>query len=302
MKVLLTYPQSFVGFSLKRILSPYVEIITGTVDYLDYQLTNNFLKDVSPDLVILNVPFCGGITLNINKPAELMLKNMVVQTNVIASSLQCGVKRLIFIGSSCMYPKTFEHPLKERDLLQGPLEETNSAYSTAKLAGWQMCNAYSKQYGVFYKTIIPANLFGPKDDFDENAHVVSALISRFHECKIKNEPTISIWGSGTPVRDFLFIDDFARAILFLLQNNSDAQEINVGSGLGFSISEIANAIKNATQYKGKTIFDTSKPDGMKVKVLDTSRINNLGWKPSDSLEKGIQNTYDWYMEFINNKK
>ncbi len=300
MKILITYPKSFVSVNLIKILSKKFELIIDDIDYLNLLKTRKYIKKTKPDLVILQSPFSGGIKFNIEKPADLILKNNIAQTNVITATFENNINNLFFIGSSCMYPKNYEHRLLETDLLTGPLEDTNTAYATAKICGWQMCKAISTQYKKKYITLIPANLYGINDDFDlESAHVIAALLARFHNAKIKNTKEVVVWGTGKPLRDFIFAEDFANAVVFLiaklLQNKINVLEINIGSGNGYSIKQIAETVKKIVNFKGNLIFDKTKPDGMPVKVLDTKTINQLGWRPKINLETGIKKTYNYYI-------
>ncbi|MBP7652789.1 NAD-dependent epimerase/dehydratase family protein [Candidatus Dependentiae bacterium] len=297
MKILITYPESFLSKILIETLSEQYKLITDETDYLKLNETEKIIKISKPDLIILHSPFSGGIKLNIEKPADLIISNNIVQTNVIKTALDNGINHLFFIGSSCMYPKNYSRKLCENDLFTGPLEETNSGYATSKICGWQMCKAISMQYKKKYITLIPANLFGEYDDFNpESAHVISSLIIRFHNAKINSDNEVTVWGTGSPVRDFLYAYDFAKAVKFLIENSCVFNEINIGSGNGNTISEIAETVKKAVEFKGKLIFDAEKPDGMKVKVLNTEKINKSGWSAATSLEQGIKNTYNWFLK------
>jgi len=300
MKILITYPKSFVSVNLIKILSKKFELLIDDIDYLNLSKTKKYIKTSKPDLIILQSPFSGGIKFNIEKPADLILKNNIIQTNVITAAVQNNIDNLFFIGSSCMYPKIYQRKLLESDLLTGPLEDTNLGYATAKICGWQMCKSISKQYKKNYITLIPANLYGINDDFDlESAHVIAALISRFHNAKITNSKEVIVWGTGLPLRDFIFAEEFAAAVEFLIiklkQNKINVSEINIGSGNGYSIKQIAETVKKIVNFKGNLIFDKTKPDGMPVKVLDTNKINQLGWQPKINLETGIKKTYSYYI-------
>lgn len=295
MRVLITYPDSFLGSFIKNKLKDSFGIYDKYVDYEDYEETKNIFEETIPDVLIINIPFNGGIKFNIEKPAELITKNIIIQTNVIRCAFRNNIKKLIYIGSSCMYPKIFDKPLKEKDLFSGSLEETNQAYATAKIAGWQMCKAFNAQYRTHYQTLIPANLYGEYDDFNEDtAHVIGSLISRFHKAKLEGKGDVTVWGTGKPVRDFLYAGDLGDAIAFFLNNDIPFDEVNISSGYGYSIKEIAETIANIADYKGRIVFNTSKPDGVRMKVLSAEKINTLGWKPKISLEEGIKRTYTWY--------
>ena len=297
MKILITYSNSFPGLFIKNKLKKMYTVLDEKLDCESYSATNKFLKENKPDLIILNVPFAGGIKMNIERPAELMIKNLEVQRNIILSAFQNNIKKIFFIGSSCMYPKTLARKLNENDLLSGLLEETNTAYSIAKISGWQLCKSLNKQYKTEYATLIPANLYGEYDDIDgETAHVTGALISRFYEAKLKNQNEIIIWGSGKPARDFLYAEDFADAVYFLIKKNIKCDEINIGSGTGYSIKKLAESVAKIFNFKGKLIFDKTKPDGMPVKLLDAAKIINMGWSPKYSLESGLKRTINWHIK------
>ncbi|HDD44665.1 MAG TPA: NAD-dependent epimerase/dehydratase family protein [Candidatus Desulfofervidus auxilii] len=301
MRVLITYPDIFLGRFIKQHLLQYnYEIIDiNNVSFENYSQIEEIFKKNLPHYVILHIPFSGGIKANIEKPAELFTKNLIIQTYLIYLGYKYNIKKLIFIGSSCMYPRNYVEPLKEEYLLTAPLEETNEAYAIAKIAGWQMCKAYNKQYKTSFITIIPANIYGPFDDFDpETAHVIGALIYKFHKAKENKEKIVSIWGTGKPIRDFIYVEDVAEAIIFCLKNDIPYNVINIGSGIGYSIKKIAYEIKEIVNFKGDVIFDKTKPDGMPVKVLDTSRISKLGWKPKTPLKDGLKKTYNYFLNFF----
>lgn len=297
MKILVTYPKSFISANLIKVLSSKHKLLVKDIDYLDLKKTDKIIKSEKPDLIILNSPFSGGIKLNIDKPADLILKNNIAQTNVITSALENNINSLFFIGSSCMYPKTYSRKLLENDLLTGPLEETNSAYATSKICGWQICKSVSVQHKKKYLTLIPSNLYGEGDDFDsETAHVIGSLLLRFHNAVKNNDKQVIVWGTGKPIRDFLFAEDFSDAVLKLVDAKIKYSEINIGSGKGNSIREIAETVKKIVGFTGKLIFDSDKPDGMKIKVLNTEKINSLNWNPKTSLEKGIEKTYQYFLK------
>lgn len=299
MKILITYPNSFLGIFIKEKLRSSFEIIDDDTNYEDSCETDAFLRQIKPDIIILNIPFSGGIKLNTRSPADLIIKNVLIQTNVIRHAFAHGVKRLIFISSSCMYPKIYNRNLMPEDLFSGLLEASNLAYATAKIVGWQMCKACNRQYGVKYATLIPATLYGEFDDFDEeSAHVIGALMARFHKAKILGEREVVIWGTGTPVRDFLYAADFVDALSFLISRDIFPEEINIGSGKGYSIKEIAYEIVKTVGYKGQIAFDTKKPDGTKKKVLNVEKINQFGWFSKTFLQEGLVKTYAWYQKFI----
>ena len=249
------------------------------------------------DQVYLAAAKVGGIHANDVYPAEFLRDNLAIQTNVIHAAWKHGVKKLLFLGSSCIYPRLAPQPMPEDSLLTGPLEHTNEWYAIAKIAGIKMCQAYRKQYGFDAISAMPTNLYGPGDNFDlENSHVLPALMRKFHEAKASGASSVPVWGSGEPRREFLHVDDLADACVFLMQNYSDPDIVNVGWGKDISIAELAILIKDTVQYSGDIAFDPSKPDGTPRKLLDTARLMALGWQPSISLADGVAETYDWYKE------
>ena len=247
------------------------------------------------DQVYLAAAKVGGIHANDTYPAEFLRDNLVIQTNVIHSAWKHGVKKLLFLGSSCIYPKLAPQPMPEDSLLTGPLEPTNEWYAVAKIAGIKMCQAYRKQYGFDAISVMPTNLYGPGDNFDlENSHVLPALMRKFHEAKEQGAAAVDVWGSGKPRREFLHVDDLADACVYLMQNYSSPDIINVGWGKDITIAELAELISGVVGFQGRLEFDPSKPDGTPRKLLDTSRLTALGWQPSITLDAGIASTYDWY--------
>jgi GDP-L-fucose synthase len=273
--------------------------LIGESDYrLDLTNQNSaysFFKKEKPEYVFLTHVMSGGIIANINHPAEFIYYNLQVQNNIIYHSYKFGVKKLLFLGSSCVYPCDCPQPIKEEYLLTGKLENTNESYAIAKIAGIKMCQAYSQQYGLNCICLIPATLYGPKDDFDlENGHVLSCLIRKFHEAKVNNEANVIVWGTGKSRREFIYIDDVIDACIFLMTNYSSSEIINVGCGDDILIKELAKLIKDIVGFKGNIVFDESKPDGVLRKLLDNSKIINLGWKAKIGLEEGIRRTYEWY--------
>lgn len=242
----------------------------------------------------------GGIFANSTYPAEFIYENLMIQTNVIDLSYRHEVKKLLFFASSCIYPKGCQQPMKEEYLMMGPLEPTNEPFGVAKLAGMKMCQAYNRQYGTNFISIIPANVYGINDHFDEEGHVVASLIKKFHEAKVKGEESVTLWGTGRPQREFFYADDLAEACIFLMDQYDENEAINVGTGVGTTITEVAEWIKRITGFKGYIIYDTAKPDGNPVRILDTSRITTLGWKPKTLLDEGLRITYKWYKEFLSN--
>ena len=292
--------EDFVGSAIVRRLKEVGYnnlLLPGSFSLTDQRETMEFFKKESPEYVFLVAEKVGGILANKTYPADFIYQNLIIQTNVIHSAYLSGVKKLLFPGSSCSYPKMCPQPIKEEYLLSGHLESTNEAYAVAKIAGIKMCQAYNKQYGTNYLSVIPANLYGTNDDFDpESSHVLPALIRRFHEAKMTKVKNIAIWGSGKPRREFLYVDDFADASIFLMNNYNNSQTINIGTGEDISIGKLATIVKEIVGFEGKIVYDQTKPDGMPRKLLDVSHINALGWRARTSLEEGIKITYNWYKE------
>ena len=265
----------------------------------DWKDTLAYLLTHKPDVVFLCAAKVGGIKANNDFKASFITENLKIQTNVIEGCFLAGIKKLVFLGSSCIYPKHAEIPIKEESLLSGYLEPTNDAYAIAKIAGIKMCQSYRQQHGSDYISVMPSNLYGPGDNFDLNSsHVLPALIRKFHEAKIENKPDVEIWGTGKPMREFLYVDDLADALIFLSENYSDERIINVGAGEDISILNLSELIAKEVGYVGNIRFNSDYPDGTMRKVMDTSRINNLGWKPSTTLEEGIKKTYEYYKNTI----
>jgi GDP-L-fucose synthase len=249
------------------------------------------------DQVYLAAGKVGGIHANDTYPAQFLRDNLAIQTNVIHSAWKHGVDKLLFLGSSCIYPRLAPQPVPEDSLLTGPLEETNEWYAIAKIAGIKMCQAYRKQYGFDAISVMPTNLYGPGDNFDlESSHVLPALMRKFHEAKESGADSVQVWGSGNPKREFLHVDDLADACVFLMQNYNEAEIVNVGWGKDISIAELASLIKDVVEYPGSIEFDASKPDGTPRKLLDTARLTSLGWQPSTELADGMASTYAWFRQ------
>ncbi len=262
----------------------------------------DFFTREKPEYVFLCAAKVGGIMANSTYPAEFIYTNIMISTNVIHLSYKYGVKKLLNLGSSCIYPKNAPQPLKEEYLLTSPLEPTNEAYAVAKIAAIKLCRYYNEQYGTDFLSVMPTNLYGPQDNFDlETSHVLPALIRRFHEAKAASAPGVTLWGTGKPLREFLFVDDLAGAFVFVTQN-FHAQEIgefiNIGAGSDVSIRDLASLIAGIVGYTGEICWDAAKPDGTAKKLMDVSRINAMGWKATTSLEEGIKKTYEWYKEKI----
>jgi GDP-L-fucose synthase len=265
------------------------------LDLTDRDATFAFMAERKPAVVVLAAARVGGIMANSSYPADFLSQNLRIQLNVMDAALEQGVDRLLFLGSSCIYPKFAEQPIKESSLLTGALEPTNDAYAIAKIAGIMAVQAARRQHGVRWISAMPTNLYGPNDNFDpQNSHVLPALIRRFDEAARAGAEEVVLWGTGTPLREFMHADDLASALLFLLENYDDPETINVGVGSDLSIREIAEVIADVVGFKGKIVQDTSKPDGTPKKLMDSSRINALGWKSSVDLRDGLQSTYEWF--------
>jgi GDP-L-fucose synthase len=256
---------------------------------------NSKTKNDKIDYVFIASAKVGGIDANRSKPAEFIYENLQIQNNLIHQSYIHKVKRLVFLGSSCIYPKFAKQPLKEEYLLTGELEETNYAYAIAKIAGLKMCEAYRAQYGCDFVSVMPTNLYGINDNFDLNtSHVLPALIRKFHEAKINNQASVEVWGSGKPMREFLFVDDLAKACIFVMNNHNIKELVNIGTGTDIEIAKLAQLIKKIIGFNGEIIFNAQMPDGTPRKLLDVSKINNFGWKAETKLEDGIRKVYEWY--------
>jgi len=265
------------------------------LDLMDQKGVDRWFRDHEVNQVYVAAAKVGGIYANDTYPAEFIHDNLAIQTNLIHSAWQYGVTKLLFLGSSCIYPKLAPQPMPEDSLLTGPLESTNEWYAIAKIAGIKMCQAYRKQYGFDAISAMPTNLYGPGDNFDlENSHVLPALIRKFHEAKQAGEASVTVWGTGSPRREFLHVDDLADACVYLMQNYSSPEIVNVGWGSDISIAELAETVRGIVGFEGDILYDASKPDGTPRKLLDTSRLEGLGWTPSKSLEDGIAETYRWY--------
>ena len=257
---------------------------------------NEFFAIEKPDYVFLAAAKVGGILANDTYPADFIRDNLLIQTNVIDAAYRNDTKKLLFLGSSCIYPKFAPQPMKEEHLLTGELEPTNEWYAIAKIAGIKMCQAYKKQYGFNAISIMPTNLYGPGDNFNlKNSHVMPALIRKFHDAKVNNSPSVEVWGTGTPKREFLHVDDMADATVFLMNNYDGIDFVNVGVGEDVSIKELAESVKAVVGFEGELKFDASKPDGTPRKLLDVSRINDLGWNAQIALKTGINDTYQWFL-------
>lgn len=272
------------------------------LNLLDAGAVRNFFEAERPDYVVLAAAKVGGIIANSTRPAEFIFENLQIESNVIHEAWRTGVRKLLFLGSSCIYPKLAPQPMKEEYLLTGPLEPTNEWYAVAKIAGIKLCQAYRRQYGCDFISAMPTNLYGPNDNYDpEGSHVIPGLIRRFHEAKVRQLPEVVCWGTGRALREFLYVDDVARACVFLLEHYSDEQIINVGSGQETTIAELAEKIRNVVGYNGRICWDTSKPDGTPRKLLDSSRLLSMGWRPEISLEDGLQMAYADFLKRFSNR-
>lgn len=300
-KIYVAGHNGMVGSAIVRTLKSrgYENIIIRThneLDLINQQQVNDFFEEEKPEYVFLAAAKVGGILANSTYPAEFIYENLMVQCNAIHASYITGVKKLLFLGSSCVYPKLAPQPLKEEYLLSNALEPSNEAYAVAKIAGIRMCKHYNQQYCTNFMSVMPTNLYGPGDNYNlETCHVMAALIKKFHNANVNNETELVVWGTGTPRREFLYVDDAAEACVFLMEsyNASDINDlINIGSGVDSTINTLVETIKNVTKYKGNIVHDLSKPDGTPQKLLDVSKINNLGWKATTPLAYGIKTTYE----------
>jgi GDP-L-fucose synthase len=300
--VLVAGHQGLVGSAVVRNLrrDGDVKLITRTrkeLDLRNHAVVDRFLRDIRPEAVIIAAAKVGGIQANSRYPVEFLLENLEIQNNLIAASFAVGVQKLLFLGSSCIYPKCAPQPLTEDAILSGPLESTNEPYALAKITGIKLCQAYARQYGANFISAMPTNLYGPNDNFDlENSHVLAALLRKAHEAKVADRRSLVVWGTGTPRREFLHSDDLADALRFLLENYDAPDPINIGCGQDVTIRELAEIVCDVVGFSGDLEFDHSKPDGVPRKLLDVSRLSKLGWKPRISLREGIGSTYDWFLK------
>ena len=301
-KIYVAGHNGMVGSAIVRALEKkgHENFIFKSHSELDLTVQNdvsNFFKTEQPDIVFLAAAKVGGISANIADPVSFLMDNIIIQHNVIKSAFENDVEKLIFLGSSCIYPTKAKQPLKEEYLLTGPLEPTNEGYALSKIVGLKACEYYNKQYGTNYIGVMPPNLYGINDNFDlKTAHVVASLIKKMHIAKINDESQVEIWGSGNQYRELMFVDDMADATLFAAENYNGESFINIGVGVDYTIRELSETIQKVVGYDGELFFDTSKPDGMFRKVLDVSNFNELGWKSKVSLEKGLTLTYNWFLE------
>ena len=313
-KIYIAGHNGMVGSAIVRKLSGkgFMNITTcssSELDLTNQQNVHNFLQDESPDYVVIAAAKVGGIHANDSYPAEFIYQNLMIEANLIHGSYLAGVNNLLFLGSSCIYPKESLQPIKEEYLLSGHLESTNEPYAVAKIAGIKLCESYNRQYGTDYRSIMPTNLYGPNDNFHpKNSHVIPALIRKFHEAKVNNEPFVEVWGSGKPMREFLHVDDMADASIYIISLDKEILEsetglmlshVNVGTGVDISIKNVAQLVKDVIGFNGEIIFNIKMPDGAKRKLLDISKITRLGWRYNILLKSGLEETYKW---FLNNKK
>lgn len=301
-KIYIAGHNGMVGSAIKRLLESegYTNIVgrsSKDLDLRNQKSVSDFFAEEKPEYVFLCAAKVGGIQANNLYRGEFIYENIMIQSNVIESSRQNSVKKLLFMGSSCIYPKLCPQPIKEEYLLTSSLEPTNEAYAIAKIAGLKMCEFYRHQYNCNFISVMPTNLYGEGDYFDnERAHVIPALMQRFHNAKINNLPSVSVWGTGSALREFLHVDDLAKACLMLMLKYDDSTHINIGSSEEVSIKQLVESVKKVVGYEGEVIFDTSKPDGTPRKILDSSKVNSLEWKPEKELESGLKETYSWFLE------
>ena len=282
---------------LERANKKVIGISSKDVNLLDRAKTFSYIKDLKPNVIIDAAAKVGGVGSNNAYPVEFLSQNLQIQTNLMDAAHEVKVEKFVFLGSSCIYPRNCAQPIKEDYLLTGELEQTNSAYAIAKIAGIELIKSYRKEYGYSWISVMPTNLYGPNDSFDlENSHVLPALIRKFVEAQRNNSPEVVLWGSGTPLREFLHVDDLAKAILVCLEKYDDSQQINIGSGDEISIKDLGQKIANLTGFTGKVVWDSNRPDGTPRKVLDSTKINKLGWKAAITLDQGMAATVEWYQE------
>lgn len=301
-KIYVAGHRGLVGSAIVRELNKkgYSNIIGKThkeLDLMDAVAVENFFKEEKPEYVFLAAAKVGGIYANSTYPADFIYENLQIQNNVIGNSHKYGVKKLMFLGSSCIYPKMCPQPIKEEYLLSGYLEETNEAYALAKISGLKMCQYFNKQYGTNFISVMPTNLYGPYDNFHpEHSHVMPALIRRFHEAKVNGAKEVVVWGSGAPLREFLYSEDMADACIYLMENYEGNDFFNIGTGKEITIKGLAELIKEVVGYEGEIVWDSSKPDGTPRKLLDVSRLESQGWKYKMELKDGVKEAYEWYLE------
>lgn len=301
-KIYVAGHRGLVGSAILRKLKEqgYTNLVYKTsneLDLRDLKQVEEFFQIEKIEYVFLAAAKVGGIVANNQYPADFIRDNLMIQTNIIDLAYRSGVKKLLFLGSTCIYPKKAPQPLKEEYLLTGELEPTNDAYAIAKIAGIKMCESYNRQYGTKFISVMPTNLYGPNDNFDlHTSHVLPALIRKFHEAKENSAGFVEVWGTGTPLREFLYSDDLADACVYLMNNYEGNEIVNIGVGEDLSIKELAEKVKATVGFTGEIRFDTSKPDGTPRKLVDVSRLNSLGWKATTSLDEGLKKAYDWFLQ------
>lgn len=309
-KIYVAGHRGLVGSSILRHLKAagYQNIIYRTSSELDLRVqadVQSFFADEKPEYVFLAAAKVGGILANATHPAEFLYENMMIQANVIHSAYKNKVNKLLFLGSTCIYPKFAPQPLQETSLLSGKLEETNEAYAIAKISGIKMCDFYNQQYGTSFMSVMPTNLYGPHDNFDlQTSHVLPALMRKIHEAKIQHQDTVSVWGSGTPQREFLYVEDMADACVYIMENKTVADTgdfVNIGTGKEVTIRQLAELICDVIGFEGDLVFDSTKPDGTPRKVTDVSRLHQLGWTHTTELKEGVEATYNWYLDNVGDK-
>ena len=304
-KIYIAGHNGMVGSAIWRTLSAkgythLVGVSSKALDLRNQEAVKDYFAQEQPEVVIDAAARVGGILANNNYPYQFIMENMQIQNNLIDSALQAGIEKFIFLGSSCIYPKLAPQPLKEDCLLSGDLEPTNEWYAIAKITGVKACQAIRKQFGKDYVSLMPTNLYGTHDNFDLNtSHVLPAMMRKFHEAKENDNAPVTLWGSGTPMREFLFVDDMAAAVVFALENKLPDYLYNIGTGVDLTIKELAETIQKITGHQGEIIWDSTKPDGTPRKLMDVSKMHELGWKHEVELEEGIQATYDWFLENVN---
>lgn len=308
MKVFLAGHRGMVGSAIKEELSNFdgIEVIGKSSKELDLRnqlAVREFIESEKPDAIIDAAARVGGILANNNYPYNFLMDNLLIQNNLISEAVNAGIKKFVFLGSSCIYPRLADQPLKEEYLLNGPLEPTNEWYAIAKIAGVKACQAIRKQFNLGYISLMPTNLYGPNDNFDlQTSHVLPALIRKFHEAKVNGSEEVILWGSGSPLREFLHVHDLAKAVRYALLNEMPEHLYNVGSSVEISIKDLALLIQKTTGFEGKIVWDSEKPDGTPRKLMDSGKLNSLGWNAEIELEPGIQKTYSWFLENIKSFK
>lgn len=307
-KIYVAGHRGLVGSAIVRNLEAkgYTNVIGRThreLDLTSQQAVREFFEAEQPDVVVLAAAKVGGINANNTTPAEFAYENMQIQCNVIKCSHDYQVKKLLFLGSTCIYPRMAPQPIPEDALLTGPLEETNEAYAIAKIAGLEMCKFYKRQYGDDFISCMPTNLYGPYDNYDlSGSHVMPAMIRKFHDAKMNNAPSVELWGTGTPLREFLYVDDMADACVFLLEHYSGEQHLNIGTGKEVTIRELAETVRNVVGYQGEIVWNRDMPDGTPRKLTDVTKLHGLGWTHKVELEEGVQLAYDWFRENVENAR